>query len=45
MTKHFFKTLAIFMLMIIFGLAGVALVGYFNEKELNSATPVDKVVK
>ena len=32
-TKHFFKAVLLFMVMIVFGLVGVFLVGYFNQPE------------
>lgn len=33
MVKHFLKTLAVFIFMIILGLVGVYLVGYFDKSE------------
>ncbi len=47
MAKHFFKVLAIFLAMIIFGLIGVFVVNYLDEKteqapDVNNQTQIAK---
>lgn len=44
-TKHFFKALFVFTLMIALGLIGVFLVGYLDQKEKASTTEANSVAK
>jgi hypothetical protein len=43
MVKHFFKTLSIFMIMIILGLLGVFLVNHFDEAGKATNATNDKI--
>lgn len=42
-TKHFFKTLVVFVLMISFGLLGVFLVNQFEQKRESGQKQLDKM--
>ncbi len=44
-TKHFFKTLIIFVGIIAFGLVGVMIVGYFDQKKDSNLPTANPVLK